>query len=162
MSRFYTVVYVGTITAAGGDTDLLEALPAANRPVRLRGLILSQVSEVGDAQEEGLRISVLRLTPTVTSGSGGSTVTPQPLEESDAAAGCSCECNNTTVATTSGSTRTLYELGWNNRQSPFDFWFPDERFAPHAKSAEALVVRLQTTLADDMTGVFTFVLEELG
>lgn len=160
MSRIYTVSYQGTVTNAGGDSDLLEILPADDKPIKLRGMVLSQISEVGDAQEEGLRISVMRFPATVTSGSGGSSATPAPSDSADSAAGASCECNNTTVATTSGSALTLAELGWNIRNSPFDFWWPDANFAPKAKQGEGLVVRMQTTPADDFTGCFTFFIEE--
>lgn len=160
MSRIYTVSYQGTITNAGGDTDLLEVVPATNKPCKLRGFSLAQTSEVGDAAEEGLRISILRLPATVTSGSGGSTVTAAPMDSADAAAGATCECNNTTVATTSGTAVTLAEFAWNIRQSPYDFWFPDPNFAPKAKNGEALVVRQQTTAADDYSGCFTFWIEE--
>ncbi len=160
MGRIYTVSYQGTITAAVGDSDLLEISPASNKPVKLRGMVLSQISEVSDAQEEGLRISVIRLPATVTSGSGGSAVTPAPMDSADAAAGAACECGNTTVATTSGTSVTLAELGWNIRNSPFDFWFPDDRFCPKAKNGEALAVRMQTTPGDDFTGQFTFIIEE--
>lgn len=158
MSRIYTVVYQGTITAAGGDTDYLEVLPATNKPVKLRGMLLSQISEVGDAAEEGLRISVMRLPATVTSGNG-SAVTPQTTDSADAAAGFTAECNGTTVATTSGTAVTLAEMGWNNR-SLFEWWAPGPEYAPKAKNGEALIVRQQTTLADDMTACFTFWVEE--
>jgi len=160
MGRIYSVSYQGTITNAGGDTDLLELLPADDKPVKLRGLLLSQISEVGDAAEEGLRISILRLPATVTSGSGGSAVTPAPMDSADAAAGVAVECNNTTVATTSGTAVTVAEIGWNERNSPYEMWFPDDRFAPKAKQGEGLIVRQQTTAADDYTGCFTFWIEE--
>lgn len=160
MGRIYSVSYTGTITNSGGDTDLLELLPADDKPVKLRGLLLSQISEVGDAAEEGLRISILRLPATVTSGSGGSAVTPAPMDSADAAAGVAVECNNTTVATTSGTAVTMAEIGWNERNSPYEMWFPDDRFAPKAKQGEGLVVRQQTTAADDYTGCFTFWIEE--
>lgn len=160
MGRIYTIPYTGTVTNAGGDTDLLELLPADDKPVKLRGILLSQISEVGDAAEEGLRISIMRLPATVTSGSGGSAVTPVPQDSADAAAGVAAECNNTTVATTSGTAVTLWELGWNIRNSPYEMWFPDDDFCPKAKQGEALVVRQQTTAADDYTGCFTFVVEE--
>lgn len=160
MGRIYTVSYQGTITNAGGDTDLLEALPADDKPIRLRGFSLSQISEVGDAAEEGLRISVIRLPATVTSGSGGSSVTPAPMDSADTAAGATCECNNTTVATTSGTAVTMAEYGWNIRSSPYEVWFPDAAFSPKAKQGEGLIVRQQTTAADDYTGLFTFWIEE--
>jgi len=160
MSRIYTVSFQGTVTAAGGDTDLLEILPADDKPVKLRGLLLSQSSEVGDAAEEGLRISIMRLPATVTSGSGGSSVTPAPMDSADSAAGAACECNNTTVATTSGTAVTLSELAWNERNSPYEMWFPDANFCPKVKQGEGLVVRQQTTAADDYSGCFTFWIEE--
>lgn len=160
MGRMYYIPFAGTLTTAGGDSDLLELLPADDKPVKLRGMILAQTSEIGDAMEEGLRISVIRLGATVTGGSGGSAVTPVPVDSADAAAGVAAECNNTTVATTSGTTTTVAELAWNVRNSPFDFWFPDERFAPKAKQGEALLVRSQTTPADDISIAMTFIVEE--
>jgi hypothetical protein len=160
MGRIYAITHQGTITNAGGDVDLLELLPADDKPVKLRGFSLAQISEVGDAAEEGLRISVMRLPATVTSGSGGSTPTPVPVDSADAAAGVAAETGNATVATTSGTAVTLAEFGWNIRNSPYDFWWPDERFCPKAKQGEGLVVRQQTTAADDYTGCFTFWVEE--
>jgi hypothetical protein len=160
MSRIYTVSYQGTITNAGGDTDLLELLPADDKPVKLRGFSLAQTSEVGDTAEEGLRISILRLPATVTSGSGGSAVTPSPMDSADTAAGVACECNNTTVATTSSTAVTMAEFGWNERISPYEFWFPDSNYCPKVKQGEGLVVRQQTTAADDYSGCFTFWIEE--
>lgn len=160
MSRIYTVPYSGTLANAGGDSDLVELLPADDKPIKLRGIMLSQVSEVGDTAEEGLRISIIRLPATVTSGSGGSAVTPTPMDSADTAAGFAAECNNTTVATTSGSAVTLVEFGWNIRMSPYETWVPDPQFAPKAKQGEAIVVRMQTTPADDITGQVTFWVEE--
>lgn len=159
MGRIYTVVFQGTVTNAGGDQDLIEIAPADDKPIKLLGFSLAQISEVGDAAEEGLRVSVLRMTATVTSGSGGSAPTPTPMDSADAACGAAVEVNNTTVATTSGSTLQVVELGWNVRNSPFDFWFPPG-CAPKAKGTEYLFVRLQTTPADDFTGCFTFWIEE--
>lgn len=158
--RIYTVVMQGTVTAAGGDTDWLELTPADDKPCKLRGLLISQISEVGDTAEEGLRFSIVRLPATVTSGSGGSAPTPQPLHDLDVAAGFTAEVNNTTVATTSGTAVTLVEFGWNERNSPYEMWFPDDQFAPDVRQAAVLVVRQQTTLADDMTACATFWIEE--
>jgi hypothetical protein len=159
MGRIYSIVYQGTITNAGGNVDLLELLPADDKPVKLRGILLSQTSEVGDAAEEGLRITIKRF-QTPTSGSGGSSVTPRAMDSADAAAGVAAECANTTVATDAGTTQTLAELAWNIRQSPYEMWFPEERFCPKAKQGEALIVCQETTAADDYSGCFTFWVEE--
>jgi hypothetical protein len=160
VGRIYSVVLSGTITSAGGDVDLLEILPADDKPCILRGFCLGQISEVGDAAEEGLRISVIRLPATVTSGTGGSAATEIPRDSADTAGGATCEVNNTTVATTSSSAVTLAEFSWNVRNSPFDFWWPDREMAPKVKQGEGLVVRQQTTAADDYTAAMTFWIEE--
>ncbi len=158
MGRFYSASYTGTITNAGGNTDLLELLPADDKPCKLRGLKLGQLSEVGDAAEEGVSITIYRMTATVTSGSGGSTVTPSPIDSADIAFGGACEMNNTTVATTSGSSTVMEELAWNIRSSPFETYWPD--WAIKAKQGEGLIIRLNTTVADDVTASITVWLEE--
>src|ERR1051325_6899408 len=104
MARIYRVPYTGTLTAAGGDTDLFEITPADDKPIKLVGFKLGQSSEVGDAAEENLRITVRHMAATVTSGSGGSAVTPIKTEPGAAvAAGVTAEANNTTVGETRGT-----------------------------------------------------------
>lgn len=152
--------YSGTIANSGGDTDLLEISPASNKPVKLRRFIISQISEVGDTAEEGLRISIIRLPATFTSGSGGSTVTKTYPSSASGAASATIEANNTTVATTSGTAETLYELSWNIRNSPTEFVFYDDIFMPRVANGEGLVIRCQTTVADDVTATWTAELVE--
>lgn len=159
MPRIYTVSFAGTVTSAGGDTDLFEINPADDQPVRIRGLKLGQTSDVGDAASEGVRISIIRLPATVTSGNGTAT-TPRPLDTKTPAAGCTAETNGTTVATTSGTAITLEEFAWLIQASPYETWWPDADFAPTARQGEALVVRLQTTLADDISAACTLYIEE--
>jgi len=55
----------------------------------------------------------------------------------------------------------MEQLGWNERNTPWERWIPEE-LRPVAINGEALVVRMETTLADDMTGTLTFFVEELG
>src|SRR6266550_9117845 len=105
MSRMYRVPYTGTITNAGGDTDLMALTPADDKPIRLVGWFLGQSSEFGDAQEESLRITLRHMTATVTV-TGGTGVTPvanRPGTADVAAAGFTATANSTTVATTSGT-----------------------------------------------------------
>jgi hypothetical protein len=160
MGRIYTISYTGTLTAAGTDSDLFTILPADDKACRLRGLILAQTSEVADAAEEILRISLIRLPATVTNGSGGSSVTPNPIDSHAAAVGFSARGNDTTVATTSGSALTLEESAWNIRISPLERWWPDNYLAPIVYQGEALVVRCQSTAADDITIAITAYVEE--
>lgn len=161
MGRIFTVPWTGTITNAGGNTDLWEILPADDIPVILRMIRLGNTSEVKDAEEEGLRVTVNRMRATVTSGSGGAADAPEDLGKANQSPGFAGETNNTTVATTSGDTEILDEIGWINRQSPLEIWYPDERFAPRAQEGEALIIRLEDTVDDDMTFAGTIFVEEL-
>ena len=159
MSRIYTIVMAATVTAAGTDTDWFEVTPTDDKPVKLRGLVIGQTSEVGDTAEEAVRFSLIRLPATVTSGNG-SPVTPQPTDDIDVAAGFAAEVNGTTVATTSGTAVTLEEFAWNLRSSPLERWWPDPEFAPKVRQASAMVLRMQTTLADDISATMTAYFEE--
>lgn len=155
----YTASLTGTITNAGGNTDLIEVLPADDKVTILRGFKIGNYSEVGDSAEEGISITIYRMTATVTSGSGGSTITPTPIGTADTAAGFACEMNNTTVATTSGSSTIFEEIAWNNRSSPYETWWPDK--ACEIKQGEGLIIRHNTTAADDYSASITVWLEEI-
>ena len=161
--RMYRVPYTGTITAAGGDVDLLSLQPADDKPVRLAGWILGQTTEEGDAAAEHVRLTVRHMVATVTIGSGGAAPTPvanRPGTADVAAAGFTARCNDTTVSTTTGANTIMEELGWNLQQTPWERWIPEDQ-RPIAMQGEALIVRLEDAPADDFTGVFTFFVEEL-
>lgn len=160
MSEIFTVPFTATVTNTGGNSDLWEITPASNLPCKIRGIRLGQTSEVGDTAEEGLRLSIIRMTATVTSGSGGTAGAPENIGLSGQTPGFSSETNNTTVATTSGDTEIIEEMSWNVRNSPFEIWYPDPAFAPKAVSGQALLVRMQTTPADDFTFAGTLWVEE--
>jgi|ERR1043166_5480623 hypothetical protein len=161
MARIYRVPYTGTLTAAGGDTDLFEITPADDKPIKLVGFKLGQSSEVGDAAEENLRITIRHMTATVTSGSGGSAVTPIKNDPGvDVAAGFTAEANNTTVATTSGTSTIMEEFAWNERNTPYETWYPDDDYAPTARQTEVLLVRCESTAADDLTIEITAFVKE--
>lgn len=163
MAKLYRVPYTGTVTNSGGDSDLLSIQPADDKPCKLVGWIIGQSSEVGDAQEENLRITLRHMTATVTIGSGGSSVTPvanRPGTNEIVAAGFTARCNDTTVSTTSGTSTVMEELGWNLRSSPWERWIPEE-LRPVTIQGEVLIVRLESTLADDATFEMTFFVEEV-
>ena len=160
MGRIYAVPYTGTLTNAGGNADLFEFVPADDKPIHLRGLILGQTSEVGDATEEAVSISIMHLAATFTS-SNGTAVTPVPVDVGvNVAAGFTAEANGATVATSSGTSTVVVEFAWNLRASPYELWFPDERFAPTCRQAAGLVVRCNTTVADDVVICCTAWIEE--
>lgn len=160
MSRRYSIPYSGTLTAAGGDTDLLSIQPASNKAVRLVGWKIAQYSEFGDAAEENIRITIRRLPATFTVGSGGSAVTPVPYDGDDTAAGFTARCNDTTVATTSGTAVVCEELAWNERNTPYVEYWPDREARWRVINGAGLIVRCETTIADDMSIAITFDVEE--
>lgn len=159
MSRMYSVVFDNVSVSAA--QDLFELTPADDKPILIHGLILSNVggtADAGDAQEELLRLSIIR--GFTTSGSGGSAPTPAPVVPNDGAAGFTAEVNNTTVANT-GTTTTQYCDGWNIRIPYQQFWTPETR--PMATQGNTtIVVRLVTAPADAVSCSGTLYVEELG
>lgn len=169
MGRMYTLIYEGTITASGGDVDWFALKPASGKPIRLRGLKISQTSEVSDSAEEEVSFQLLRAPATVTDGSGGSAANNggntdpviNPVDENDSTNGFSARCNDTTLTTTSGTLQRLESFGWNERNTPFETWWPDQQYAPRCANAAALVLRQTNTLADDMSARVVAYIEEL-
>jgi hypothetical protein len=158
--RLYTVPF--TAVALTVAQDLFYLKPAADKPIRLHSFELSNVggtADAGDAQEELLRIEVIRLPATVTVGSGGAAVTPAPILPNDAAAGFTARANDTTVATSSGTAQTKVSTGLNIRQPTPYVWVPEHRLV--LANAEALVVRLNTAPADSVSVSGTAWVEEL-
>lgn len=159
MGRRYTVVFENVSVSVA--QDFFELTPADDKPVRICGLWLDNVggtADAGDAQEELLRIRIIR--GHTTGGSGGSAPTPTPVSPNDAAAGFSAEANNTTIASV-GTTTELCSFGWNVRV-PLREWFPDE-FGPQASQANTtIVVRLGAAPADAVSMSGTLFVEELN
>lgn len=161
LARIYTIPFTSTVTNAGGNTDLWEVLPADDHPVRIRAIMLGQTSEVGDAAEESVDISVIRMTATITSGSGTAGA-PECPDSNALAPSFTSETNGATVATTTGATDILYRFAWNLRASPFEVYFDEDlKTPPKALQGEGLFVRLNSTVADDITFVGTLVVEEV-
>jgi hypothetical protein len=165
VSRIYTVPYSGTLTNAGGDSDLFEFQTGANRSIRLVGLVFAQTSDYQDAQEEGLRIAIMLVPATLTAGSGGTVVDPVPVDARDQGATFSAACNNTTVATTSETLIVVEEAAWNIRMSPLERWWPDPEtritYFTDGADVQAIVVRCMSTPADDIDIAITAYVEEL-
>lgn len=139
---------------------MLSIQPAANKPIRLAGWIIGQTTELGDAAEEALRITVRHLAATVTIGSGGSAVTPVKTDQNDVACGATTRCNDTTVSTTTGANTVMQEMAWNIRSSPWERYIPEEQ-RPRVVNGEALIVRMESTPIDDIGVNMTFFIEEL-
>lgn len=158
IGRVYSVTFENVSLAAA--QDLFELTPADDKPIRLLGLILSNVggvADAGDASEEFLRLTVKR--GLTTGGSGGTVPTPQKMNSIDTAAGFASEVNNTTVATT-GTAAVLHADGWNSRIPYQHFWTPETQ--PMASQADTtIVVRLENAPADAILCSGTLLVEEV-
>ena len=140
--------------------DFFEISPADDKPIAIMGLTLDNVGGVADAtdaQEELLRLTIVR--GHTTSGSGGSTPTISPINPADTAAGFAAEVNNTTIASTAGT--TIAAFGWNPRMGLREFW-PEELWIKANQSNTTIVVRLVAAPADGFACSGTLYVAELG
>lgn len=154
MGRLYTVQF--SAVAVTAQQDLFMVAPATNRPIVIHGLFVGQSSDAGDAEDEMLRISVIRGHTTV--GSGGTSFTPIPQLALDSAAGFTARVNDTTVAT-AGTAVVLHADTFNVRAGYPLLLTPETRWHCTAASTR-IVVRLLTTPADSLTMSGTLLVEE--
>lgn len=159
MGRIYTALFKAVAVAA--QQDLFEVVAPSDAVVIIHDVQLTQVTELGDAQEEQLALTMNRGVGAVTSGSGGSTVTPQPVSDGDPAFGGTVEANNTTkMVAGSGALEELGATSWNIRGEKTMIWTPETR--PVISPGNRWTLELETTPNDSITmnGIVTF--EEVG
>jgi hypothetical protein len=150
MPRLYTAEFENqTIAAASGDYDLFSVDAATDKPIEVIGISLEQMSELGDAAEEQLRLRVIR--GHTTASSGGAAPTPRPVSPDDAAAGFTARTNDSTIAS-AGTAVNLMSRGWNIR-APFEWWAPYQGGGFWTSGSSLLVVRLMAAVADDIVGM---------
>lgn len=157
MGNVYTLEFDNqTIANASGDYDLCELTPADDKPIRVLRTQLDVTSELGDAQEEHIRLRWIR---GHTSSGNGSATTPRPIDPNDAAAGFSAETIGATIAS-SGTAINHSSDGFNVRAGyVIDY---DEKTGPKASQADTLLVlRLMNTVTDDLSISGTITIEEL-
>lgn len=156
--RLYTISFGGVSVSA--QQDLFSINPASNRPIELHefGVYVGGVAaDAGDAQEELLRISVIR--GHTTTGSAGTSATPVARKTTQSAATATCRVNDTTIAS-AGTAVVLLAGAFNNRVGYEKIWTPETR--PGTVNANFIVVRLLSTPTDalEMSGYLLF--EELA
>ena len=155
MARIYTAQFNGVAVTA--QQDLFELVAGTNTPITIHEIFLSQTTEIGDAQEEGL--SILIKQGSTTTGSGGSTPAAVPRDLDDSASAATVKANNTTKAT-AGTIVTNAAYSWNVR-APLQILFtPEMRL--YAKGTRRLTVELATTPADSITVSGTITWSEGG
>ena len=159
MGRVYTAEFNGVAVTA--QQDLFELVAPADAVLLIHELFISQLTEVADAAEEMLLLTMVRGEGSVTSGSGGSTPTARPRQKGDAAFGGTIEANNTTqMVVGSGALVNLYAWDWNVRIPLERIWTPETR--PVITPSDRVTVDLGTTPADSITMSGTITFEELG
>jgi hypothetical protein len=142
----YTVAFdQQAFTTANADYDFFELDAAAEKPIEIVAVKISNKSEVGDAQEEMVAYSIVR--GNTTTGNGTAT-TARPLDPSDGAASFSAKVVSSTPAA-AGTALTLVADTFNIRAGLYDV-YPEE-MRPKTAGADLLCIRLLTALADDAT-----------
>jgi len=154
--RPYTVS-IGTPTSVSVSTDCFEIQPADDKPIYIHEICLYQTSDLGDAAEEILQLTVQR--GYTSSGSGGTSGTVAKGNPADTSAGFTSEVRNTTLATT-GTAEILHDDGWNVRV-PY-IWTPTEEWRPFCSQAQTLIVVRISAPADAITIGGSIKVEEMG
>jgi hypothetical protein len=150
MGRYFTVQFTAVgLTAAA---DLFEITCASERPIRVWGWSLFQTTDLGDANEEVLALTLER---GVTAGSGGTSVTPVSMDRESSADSTA----NRTVTTAHTNGTVVWRRGWNIR-IPDEFWFTPET-APTMDSATDPVTLTMSAPADSITVSGLMLFEEL-
>lgn len=153
--RFYTASF--TAVALTAQQDLISLLAGSNQAVILYELGLSQLTQLGNANE--YEWSLLLKSGQTVAGSGGTTVAPVAIDFGDSAAGATARYNDTTIAGT-GTIVTHYPWYWNVR-GPFQYiWTPETR--PIMRPARRCTFSLATTPAASTTCSGYIVFAEAG
>jgi hypothetical protein len=135
-------------------TDVFECTVPSTCRMEVMEMDLCQTTDLGDAQEEVLRIGVYR---GATAGSTGTALTEQPyVDSNDGAARVAVVANRGTAST--GGT-LLGIIGWNIRIPMEKLWLPELR--PIAEISTVLTFRLLTAPTDSVTVSGTLIWREM-
>ena len=159
---YYYTIDNEVYTAAGGNRDIWEIAPAANKPVEIIRFRLVKLNKIKDAELEGLSIEIVHRNTTI--GSGGTTYTAADVGRQHASSvdpSCTVVRNNTTIATGGGGLiRSCYAEAWGYPICEF-VWEPDTRY--QATSFDTVFcIRGHTTPAADVNFSGYLVLKEMG
>lgn len=161
MGRLFSISF--TDIAVTAVQDFLSVAPLTGRNCRVVALGLTQASDVGDAAEEILSVSLIRVTGTTAQPSGGASVTPEPIDYIGvkATANFVARRNDTTVGT--GTLATCMPFQFNIRTG-LEVWFPPEcRFQAiqgDTTNEIGIVLRLNVAPADSLTMSGWMIVEE--
>lgn len=146
MGRRYIISFE-SVSIGGAAQDLVQVIGASGKTVRLvRAWWGATDTTLPTAQMASTRIQFLGAT--VTNGSGGGTPAIKRVDPGDAAPSVTALSNNTTPASSSGTTNTLDESGdhiFNGYRSPPN-WI-DGKSGPSIQSGESLSLQLLSSLS---------------
>lgn len=150
MRRIYAVTFDGV--AVSVDQDLFQ-IGADTLPITIHSITLSQETDLGDAQAEGLRIRLRRVSDSVTDGVNAVAYdTNTPSETADLAV------NQTTPLVE--DVELLHVEAWNIILGPF-LWVPTAPETPWIAPGDTFTVNLAANTNDAMTMSGTVVFEEV-
>jgi len=154
MPRIYTCEFENIAVTTAVDMFIFD--PAAERPIELIGLFISQHTEVTTnvGRDEFMRMRIIR--GHTTAGTGTS-ATPVPIEPIDVAAGFTCVTNATT--STAGTAVNVHSEAWNVRTGFGMIWPADS--GPQTTGTSLLVVRLMAAPSESISFSGTTYIREL-
>ena len=143
--RVYSVVFNDVVVSA--LQDLFSLVVGANAPVTILSCSISQRTDFGDSEEEGLRIAIIRGNGTV--GTGGSALTERLHDTKGGAVVASARSNDTTEAS-AGTEEEMFIETWNIRM-PWQYKpTPEEHFRVDTVD-DIVAVRLLDAPGDPLT-----------
>lgn len=152
MSFLYTATQEAQ--AVSTAVDLFHITVAADVPILLHWLELGQTTDLGDANEEVLRIGVYR---GITGGGAGSALTEVAVHDRAPSAGTAVVGQGT--ASTAGN--LIWEIMWNIRQAG-PVWVPTPELRPRISAAnDPIAFRFLAAPADSVTMTSTVCWEEI-
>ncbi len=173
MTVFTATFSAITLTNAGASQDLMELVPDATTRLRLLEIEIMQYSDIGAATADLAAaemeiVSILVIRGYTTAGADSATaVTPVNLNSYGRASVTTVTRNNTTLAK-DGTPKTLLSTGWH-LQAGFIWRPPEDLSGPdrHRRQiliapSERVVIRMNSTLDDDVVANMTVTFEEIG
>lgn len=125
LGRKYTAQFNSVNIVALTAQDFFEILAPTKSVIIILDWSIFQTSDVGDAQEEILRIETVEGIGAVTTGALGTTVIARPSPGDSAFAGTVKANNTTRMAVGTGSLFTLPQHGWNVRSEYRQIYTPE-------------------------------------
>jgi hypothetical protein len=154
MARRYSASF--SAVAVTAIQDLFSLVVAANEPVRILACYLSQHTDVGDSEEEMLRVQIIRGYGTV--GSGGSAPSVYNLDVKGTGNSATCRANDDTPSS-AGTPQIMHCEAFNIRSGWVYIPTPETQIRVD-NADDIVVVKLIAAPGDSVTMNGTLYWEE--